>query len=503
MFSKLFSGIAESVNPVFIKEMRQYFQNRRMIIFMGVLLLVQFICTLFFSSAMQFDAYDSSGVGFFLLIILAGSVLSVIICAAGAQQRFAEERSDKELNYSMLTTLRPSSIIWGKLEGAMVMILCIFSLLLPFLTAAYFMRGLSAASLLFTLCIFPVLMIYTLAGIFAGAFGNKWITGIFFFALACSTVFLLVASIEIIDDLMSRGGLDSDFWIAVLVEYEIAFLLGVLLFLLSLAVISPPKSNRFCPVKVYLFAMPAIAFLLILPYYIAFRNTGFTRDVYFVIEFIFCACAAVAMTLIAVCEPPMDSLRVYMKCPRGSLGRFVHFLFSSGFAGTLLLVLPVLAAPIATLPFSKLSNSERSTICGIMAIPVSFLSYALLSLLLSRIVKLRIPALAWMIILEIAGNLLGWIPLTLWEGLDFGSRFGGSIPMPLRVSCMEVSHLYCFVEAFESSRTSWHCYYALAASVAVAGVLLLAMSPFLFKTFRQHRRPDIEVKPPTKDMLGK
>jgi hypothetical protein len=39
--------------------------------------------------------------------------------------------------------------------------------------------------------------------------------------------------------------------------------------------------------------------------------------------------------------------------------------------------------------------------------------------------------------------------------------------------------------------------------VAVAGVLLLAMSPFLFKTFRQHRRPDIEVKPPTKDMLGK
>ncbi len=52
MFGRIVSSIGEHLNPVFIKEMRQYFQNRRMIIFMGVLLLAQFICTLFFSSAM-------------------------------------------------------------------------------------------------------------------------------------------------------------------------------------------------------------------------------------------------------------------------------------------------------------------------------------------------------------------------------------------------------------------------------------------------------------------
>jgi len=500
--SKTFGSLSESLNPVFIKEMRQYFQNRRMIIFMGVLLLVQFICTLFFSSAMTFDAYDSSGVGFFLLIILAGSVLSVVICAIGAQQRFSEERSDKELNYSMLTTLKPSSIIWGKLEGAMVMILCIFSLLLPFLTAAYFMRGLSAASLLFTLCIFPVLVVFTLAGIFAGSFGNKWVTGLYFFAVACSVALLFGLSIEIIDDLMSRGALDPDFWVAVLIEYEIALLVGILLFLLSLAVISPPKSNRFCAVKVYLFSLPAIAFLLTLPYYIAFRRTGFARVEFFVVEFIFCICAALAMSFVAVCEPQMNSLRVYMKCPRGFFGRFVHFLFSSGFAGTLLLVLPLLAVPIATLPFSALSRGEISTVCGIMSIPVSFFGYALLSILMSRIVKLRIPPLAWMIIFEVVGNLLGWIPLALWEGLDFGSAFGGSIPTPALVFCMELSHLYCFVESFDS-HSNWQCYHALATSLVVTGTLFLLLTPAIFKTFRQHRHPDIEVKPPTKDMLGK
>ena len=497
-----FRNLGESLNPVFIKEMRQYFQNRRMVIFMGLLLLVQFIVTLFFSSAMTFDADGEDGVVFFLLIIFAGAALSVLICSIGAEQRFAEERSDKELNYSMLTTLKPSSIIWGKLEGAMVMILCIFSLLLPFLTAAYFMRGLSAASLLFTLCIFPVLVVFTLAGIFAGSFGNKWVTGLYFFCIACSVTFLFGLSVNIIDDLMSRGALDPDFWVAVLIEYEIALLVGILLFLLSLAVISPPKSNRFCAVKVYLFSLPAIAFLLTLPYYIAFRRTGFARVEFFVVEFIFFVCAAVAMTFIAVCEPQMNSLRVYMKCPRGFFGRFVHFLFSSGFTGTLLLVLPLLAVPAALLPFSKLTRDGIAITCGVLAIPVSFLGYALLSLLLSRIVKLRIPPLAWMIVLEVAGNVLGWIPLAVWDGLDLGS--GRSIPRPAHVFCMELSHFYNLVEAFDSSYGAREqCYYALATSLVVTGMLSLLLTPAIFKTFRQHRHPDIEVKPPTKDMLGK
>ena len=141
-----FENLGESLNPVFVKEMRQYFQNRRMVIFMGLLLIAQFVVALFFSSAMTLDADGDEGVAFFILIICAGAGLSVLLCSIGAEQRFAEERSDKELNYSMLTTLKPSAVILGKLEGAMVMILCIFSMLLPFLTAAYFMRGLSAAS---------------------------------------------------------------------------------------------------------------------------------------------------------------------------------------------------------------------------------------------------------------------------------------------------------------------------------------------------------------------
>ena len=47
------------------------------------------------------------------------------------------------------------------------------------------------------------------------------------------------------------------------------------------------------------------------------------------------------------------------------------------------------------------------------------------------------------------------------------------------------------------------CLQALCASLVVTGVLFLILLPAVFKAFRLHRRPEIEVKPPTKEMLGK
>ena len=496
MFSKTISAIGERLNPVFIKEMRQYFQNRRMIIFMGLLLLAQFICTLFFSSAMAFNGNDESGVAFFLLIVFAGAILSVIICAVGAEQRFAEERSDKELNYAMLTTLKPSSIIWGKLEGAAVMLLCIFSMLLPFLTAAYFMRGLSAASLLFTLCLFPVLVLYSLAGIFAGAFGLKWISGLYIAAIIGSGLFLAVPAFQVIEDLMERGDLGSFFWVAVLVEYKLAFLLGALLFLLALAVISPPKSNRFCAAKVYLFLLPAISLVLMAPYYFAVRgSTSYPPEMFYTIEFMFCVFSFGVMTLVAVCEPPVNSIRVYMNCPRNFFGRFLHFLFSSGSAGSLLLTFPVLLLAAALIPVAKLSRSDVVIFCGLLSILVSFLGYAILALLLGR--RTKIPPLGWLIMFEILTNIIVWIPFV---AVSTSLR---SVPQPVRIASMVFSHIYCLFETFDVSSRSNDTFYALGFTLCVTGALFLILLPGVVKSFRQHRHPDIEIKPPTKEMLGK
>ena len=506
-----FENLGESLNPVFVKEMRQYFQNRRMVIFMGLLLIVQFIVALFFASAMTLDADGDEGVAFFILIVCAGAGLSVLLCSIGAEQRFAEERSDKELNYSMLTTLKPSAVILGKLEGAMVMILCIFSMLLPFLTAAYFMRGLSAVSLLITLCLFPILVLYALAGIFAGSFGLKWVTVLYFVGIFNSAFALIPAGFSIIDDLMDRSTVDAGFWITVLVEYEIALLLGVMLFLLSLAVVSPPKSNRLLPAKIYLFALPFLSLLLMTPFYLVYGPSDFPPDVFFFIEFAFCFFSVAVLGIIAIFEMPTNSIRVYMKCPRSFIGRCLHFVFSTGFSGSLILAFLILAIPVAMYPFGKLSGDETSRLCGFLCILVSSLGYVVLSLVLSWRTKLPLPAWLWMIIFEVAGNVLAWVPVAVNGGEMHG------IPFPVRIASMLISPTYCFMETIDASVASTmatapkggffpltYPHHALFWSLAVTGVLFLLLLPAVVKAFRMHCRPDDDaVKPPTKEMLKK
>ena len=496
MIGKAFIGnIAESLNPVFVKEMRQYFQNRRMVVFMGLLLVAQFICTLFFSSAMTFDADGEEGVAFFLLIIFAGAILSVLICAVGAEQRFAEERSDKELNYAMLTTLKPSSIIMGKLEGAMVMILCIFSMLLPFLTAAYFMRGLSAASLLLTLYLFPVLVLHTLAGVFAGSFGQKWITILYFVGLVNSAFGFVPLAFTLAEELMDSAVLDPIFWGMLLVEYEVAFLIGVMLFLLSLAVISPPMSNRMLPAKIYLFALPFIALVLMAPYYILFAGPDYPHEMFYFIEFLFCAFSIAVLPFIALFETPTNSIRVYMKCPRNFFGRALHFLFSSGFSGSVILPVLILPLPVLLIPLGRFFPTAPApyVVCGFLCILVTFLGEVALSLILSWRTRLPLPAWLWTILFVVIGNILPWIPVAINED---------TLPQhSLRIISMLFSQTYCILECFDEPREV--CFQGLCASLVVTGVLLLLLLPAILKAFRLHRFPENEVKPPTKEMTGK
>lgn len=494
MVGKAFFGnIAESLNPVFIKEMRQYFQNRRMLFFMGGLLVAQFICTLFFSSAMKFDVDDDSGVAFFLIIIFAGAALSILICAVGAEQRFAEERSDKELNYAMLTTLRPASIIWGKLAGAMVMILCIFSMLLPFLTAAYFMRGISAASLLLTLYIFPFLVLNTLAGIFAGSFGLKWVSVLYFIALANFTIGVIPVAFEIASDLIQSDAMDPEFWIGLLIEYEVAFLIGVLIFLLSLGVVSPPKSNRFYAAKTYLFILPFLSLILMAPFYFIFVGPDCPPEVFYTAEFMFCAFSVIVLAVISLFELATNSIRVYMQCPRNPFRRVWHFVFSSGFSGSILLTFPLLVLPLGLIPLLDSATDEAETACGFLCIILSFLGYVILSLILSWRTKLPVPAWLWTIIFLVLGNVASWIPVVIKQKeLD---------SLPLRIVLMIVSQTYAFFETIENPEETGILAFLL--SLVVTGILFLILLPAIFKSFRLHRHPEIEVKPPTKEMLGK
>ncbi|MBO7405604.1 MAG: hypothetical protein J6V24_11635, partial [Clostridia bacterium] len=455
-----FENLADSANPVFIKEMRQYFQNRRMLIFIGGLLLAEFVCTLFFSASLSGEDSDSGAI-FFLLIVTAGAILSILICAVGAEQRFSEERSDKELNYAMLTTLKPSSIILGKLEGSMVMTLCIFSLLLPFLAAAYFMRGLSLASLLIVLLIIPTILLNTLLGILAGSFGKRWVTVLYFIAIFNSLLGLVPAGFQIVSELMESAATEPEFWIVLGIEYGVTILVGILLFLLAVAVVAPPKSNRLLPVKVYLFLLPFISLAIMMPIYLVCRSyaLSFPKEAFFVFECLFSSGAFLVMLAIALFEQPLAGIRVYMKCPRGFFGRLFHFIFSTGFSGSIILAIPLMLIPAAMASFMKFNHSATTAICGFLCMLTTVFGTAVLSLLIAWRTKLPLPAWVWMIILLVVGTIAP-LPVLIDEKFE---NFADSF----RAVLMTVSPIQSFVEILEGGRAPTRGGLAMSAFVAL------------------------------------
>ena len=491
-----FENLADSANPVFIKEMRQYFQNRRMLIFIGGLLLAEFVCTLFFSASLSGEDSDSGAI-FFLLIVTAGAILSILICAVGAEQRFSEERSDKELNYAMLTTLKPSSIILGKLEGSMVMTLCIFSLLLPFLAAAYFMRGLSLASLLIVLLIIPTILLNTLLGILAGSFGKRWVTVLYFIAIFNSLLGLVPAGFQVVSELMESAATEPEFWIVLGIEYGITVLVGILLFLLAVAVVAPPKSNRLLPVKVYLFLLPFISLAIMTPIYFAFRSyaSAFPKEGFFVIECLFSTGAFLVMLGISLFEQPLAGIRVYMKCPKKAFGRLVHFIFSTGFSGSLILAIPIMLIPVAMAQFMNFSRSATTAVCGFICILTTIFGMAALALIIAWRTKLPLPAWVWMIILLAVGTITP-LPFLIDEKFE---NFADSF----RAILMAISPIQSFVEILEGGRAPTRG--GLAISAFAALVFFAILFPVIAKAFALHRRPsDSEaVKPPTPEMLKK
>ena len=66
---------------------------------------------------------------------------------------------------------------------------------------------------------------------------------------------------------------------------------------------------------------------------------------------------------------------------------------------------------------------------------------------------------------------------------------------------MVTSQTYCLMETIDDPEIT--CIPAFLTSLIITGVLFLILLPTIFKAFRLHRHPEIEVKSPTKEMLGK
>lgn len=340
------------LNPIAVKELRQAVKSRIVMSALMLFLLVQLsilLYNLWFDYRRAIDPVNLHAGGE-IFRILQGFLLGMcmLLVPAYAGVRLAAEHSETNVDLLFISTLRPRGIIAGKLQASVVLILLIFSACAPFMTFTYLLRGIDIPSIVIVLVLdFLVVLLGTQAAIFLGTVpanaGLKLLLGLIGLSVLGS---LFGATIDYSIVMLDAGlgsRMDSvEFWlIGGALVIAIVAVIG-LLFTWSVAIVSPPSSNRALPVRLYLmgFWLVTGGMAALLAYY--FRFPG---PLYLWMDTI--APLLCAQLLITINERERWGLRVKRTIPRRAWLRGPLFLLYSGSAGGVLFTVLLLALTIA------------------------------------------------------------------------------------------------------------------------------------------------------------
>ena len=467
----------DHINPVLLKELRQSFHNKRMLLTMATLLAAQLIVLLFFQkSALEKGTGFPTGSAMMSVQMFILALSGLVLCVGSSYNRYLTERTNRELDYSLLSVLTPHQILQGKIAAAIVLLAFIYALCLPFMTIAYFLRGISLPLVgMMVLQLAVPLIVLTQFALLIASSGKRWMGSI---ALVVIGIFciqnVLMGSLMFFRISPHKG------WAFLSIGLFGYLLLSGLFYVLTLAVISPPDSNRILPVRIYLFCMaagimPAVVFAQHLEGKLSATSL--------------CGSAALALFLlvtalavITLLEREKPGPRVLLRCPTGRAGRWLHFLFSSGCYGGLALTWLVLGLTTVWLVLLHSRHPADRTIfvCALTGtIGAYILFYAECALLLRRFVG-KLSSIQWGLIVFI---ILGGLPIfCCFDSLNQPKMFSGLITSPW------------FLTSFLTTKSTMSLPPQTLNMAILSGYLFavpgaLALVPQVLRAFREHRRP--------------
>jgi hypothetical protein len=304
------------------------------------------------------------------MVILTGASIAFIPLYVGV--RLAGERQEANLDLLYVTTLTPQRIIRGKFLCGAYMAVLFFSACMPFMVFTNLLRGIDLPTIFFILiCLFLAVCAAVQTAIFLACLPLsrllKILLGIFcLISLVPIAGSLLMAFYE-----MARSGVGSmmgspDFWINYFTALSVAFGIVLLLYFLSVALISPPSANRALPLRSYVTGVwlftAALGF-----YWTCKLHDARPMLPWAVVSFILLAGAM----LVIISNHDTLSLRVRRDIPLTSGKRALAFLFYNGAAGGLIWLVLLIGLTfmgafglqhLNTLPFGSTSLHSFSTL---------------------------------------------------------------------------------------------------------------------------------------------
>jgi hypothetical protein len=410
----------DAMNPIVVKELRQAVKSRLVVSALLLLLLVQVIVLgafLFFRGIRQPDGVDyQAGREIFLTLqgIMMG--LCMLLVPAYAGVRLAAERSDTNVDLLFISTLKPRAIVWGKFLAAVVLVLLIFSACAPFMTFTYLLRGIDIPSILLVLGIdLLAVLLGTMLAIFFASVPTTLVLKIVLLLLGFGAlIFLLWAAVGTSVALVELRGIRMDrpeFWAVFGACVTGVLALMGLLFVWSVAVVSPPSANRALRVRLYNLAVWGLMAVVagVGTYYIKHPALLYTWQVLMLVLF-------GLQLVISINERDRWGPRVARAIPHNRLLRFLAFLTYSGAAGGLLYGLLMLALTIGLgtaavywwwdhFP-SYLSRGKPETVAMVLTIIALYVyAYSMTAVVCRRaFFRERVkPAFTWIVGLVLVG----------------------------------------------------------------------------------------------------
>ena len=474
-------------NPVLVKELRQAVQGRFV---MGILLLFLLVSVSAMGVyAMQYEeGYTSYTDGkdmfmfFWGALVIAGCALIPI----NASARFSKELEANRTELLFSTNLSPGAIVRGKLLSAIVLAVLIYTACLPFMTLTYLLRGIDVVSILMMLiygllCVVFAVQFTLFIGSFPLSKAFKAILGLILLAAIGYFCAGIIASAY----MMLRFGFFSlmrsweQFWLPVSLTVGSALAAGGLLYVLTVAMITPSSANRALPVRLYLGVVWLVAGGIL-----GYMARHYGDSVPLEIWAIGTSGVLLFALLIGISERETIGPRLRKQIPRNVLLRIPVFFLYSGAAGGVLWVLGIFAITQWILWWVKTSKSlglrhehdlEHSVTFMIVWM-LYFLGYAMLGILVKRVVwalsgrRLRPTwaiTMVLMVVFMVAPPLLGF-----FTGSHLASKQAWAWYL---TNPMATFYYYRHIETF------------LLAGKMCAGITLLLNSPWFWRQIRNFK----------------
>jgi hypothetical protein len=245
------TGVDNRMNPIVVKELRQAVGGRFIAGVLGLFLVVQLL--VFGGMAMTATHLERDmQAGRDAFSVLHGIVLTtaLLFIPAYTALRMMAERSDANVDLLFITTIKPRTIILGKLLSALVLVGLIYSASLPFLSLTFLLRGIDLPTVALAMGIDALIITGVLAlAIFIACMPvSRVMRVVLGLGLLWVVVMAISLGVSLTSELIMSGAGSamgtSDFWLGVAVVVTIFVIAAGLLLTTSTAMLSPPSSNR-------------------------------------------------------------------------------------------------------------------------------------------------------------------------------------------------------------------------------------------------------------------